>query len=148
MLLDLLPLEEVRAVSADIVSYYTLGDVEAVGASVSADITSRFWLADVEVVADAIGAPILSVSELGANAQGGHLAEGGPYDHEIGWRRRPPRVPERIPVHVQVQPTVVEIEVPEPELEPVAAIDNRTAIAALYAAGAIDEDQFTALMAA
>ena len=62
-----------------------------------------------------------------------------------GWSRRqiqrPP--PPLIPVHVQIGKTVVEL----PILEPVAtSIDNHGVIATLYAAGAIDEEEFTALI--
>jgi hypothetical protein len=78
-----------------------------------------------------------------------------PLDGIPGWRRRlhppakqppAPPIPKRIPVYAQIEPTVIEIEIPEPGV--LVAIDNRAVIAALYAAGSIDEGQFTALLAA
>ena len=96
----------------------------------------------------AVRADIVSVSSLTA-VEAQKLAEGGPYIHEAGWRRRQ-RVPERIPVHAQTEPTVIEIELPdlEPVAESVAAIADLSIYAALFAAGAIDEEQYVALIAA
>ncbi len=61
----------------------------------------------------------------------------------------PPR-PIEIPFHVRIEPTVVPYQPRASEVAPVpaVAIDRRMVIIALFAAGAIDEAEFTAMMAA